>query len=441
MCRAQNLNETVLYTFTTNSYDGNIPGAVILGKDGSLYGITSNGGTNTYGVLFQINRNGSGYHILHAFDYLGGAYPLGVVQATNGFLYGITSTGGSNFNGTIFKINTNGTGYAQLHAMSAAEGIDPSSVLFPGSNAIFYGVAAQGGISNAGTVYRIALDGSGFQVLHHFTNSPDAANPVGVIQGADGMLYGASHDGGTAGFGAVFKLSTNGNSYSILHSFTNSPDGESPGANLVQGKDGMLYGTTVFGGSNLSFGGTLFKINTNGSGYAVLHHFPSINGDGINPGALTVASDGTIYGVGFNSGGPASGGMFFKLDTNGSFAVAYDFTTSPPDGKNPLGPLLEAGDGAFYGSTANGGTNNKGILFRLAPPLMLTMQSTNASGTNTAIFSWPAWAYDYHVGTSTSMNSNATWTALSAPGMSGSKLFVTNKSTVGNAFFRLQTGP
>src|SRR5690348_5364986 len=92
--RAQTLNETILHSFT-NSADGSNPSTgLILGQDGSLYGIAGNGGTNNgYGTLFQINRNGSGYHVLRNFDILTGAYPGNLIQWTNGLLYGTTGQG------------------------------------------------------------------------------------------------------------------------------------------------------------------------------------------------------------------------------------------------------------------------------------------------------------------------------------------------------------
>ena len=437
--RAQKLNESIVYSFT-NAPDGNYPvGGVIRGKDGSLYGTTSYGGTNGAGMLYQINRNGSGYRALRSFDAAGGSSPSGLIQGTNGLLYGTATVNGSNGVGAIFTINTNGTGYAQLHAFAHVDGAYPASGLFQGSNGVLYGVTAQGGISNAGTVFRMNLDGSGFQVLRQFTNSPDGADPAALVQGSDGTLYGSTVTGGAAGAGVIFRMSTNGNNYTILRSFTNSPDGADPEANLIIGKDGFLYGTTVFGGNVYAYGGTLFKLNTNGSGYVILHHFPTIAGDGSNPDSLMQAADGSIYGVAANTGA-FSGGMVFKLDTNGGYTVVYGFTNSPPDGRNPVSALVDAGDGALYGTADNGGVYDHGAVFRLTPPLSLSFQVTAASGTNTTILSWPAWASDYAVRASATLT-NTSWTAIGVPVAAGGKLFITNKSTAPNAFFRLQTGP
>lgn len=439
--RAQPLNETILYNFSTNDFNGSSPsGGVILGQDGALYGTANYGGTNGYGLVFRINRNG-GYSVLHVFSaFSNGAYPNNLLQGTNGILYGPLGQGGTNGFGAIFELNTNGTGYAQVHAMAQSEGIYPGS-LFLASNSVFYGCASEGGISNAGTVFRMNLDGSGFQVLHQFTKSPDGAGPVGVILANDGALYGMTSSGGApTNAGIVFKMNTNGNNYTILHSFTNSPDGAQPAASLIQGKDGMLYGTTSFGGSVYIYGGVLFKIATNGGGYTVLHSFPSIADDGDNPAALIQDPDGFIYGNGFN-GGHSGIGAIFKTDTNAAnFSIVYSFGNSP-DGQNPGAPLVDPGDGAFYGTANNGGASSQGTIFRLAPQLLLSSQISTAGGTNKTTLSWPLWATDYGVRTSPSLASNATWTALAAPVTNGSKLYATNTSIAPSAFFRLQSPP
>src|SRR5262249_42115127 len=163
------------------------------------------------------------------------------------FLYGTAGQGGTNSVGAIFTINTNSLGYAQLHAFTQSEGNYPDS-LFLASNAVFYGCASGGGISNAGTVFRMNLDGSSFRLLYQFTNSPDGYEPVSVMLANNGALYGMTAGGGASSRGTIFKMDTNGNNYTILHSFTNSPDGWEPLASLIQGRDGMLYGTTITGG-------------------------------------------------------------------------------------------------------------------------------------------------------------------------------------------------
>src|SRR5208282_4028034 len=141
-----------------------------------------------------------------------------------------------------------------------------------------------------------------------------AANPLAnLIQGSDGTLYGTTTGSGTSfggNFGTVFKLNTNGSGFTVLHTFTNSPDGANPSA-VVQGADGALYGTTGLGGTYDA--GTVFKLNTDGSGYLVLHTFTGTSGDGEKPtAALMLGSDGALYGT-TEEGGSGGGGTVFKL--------------------------------------------------------------------------------------------------------------------------------
>src|SRR5437870_11141819 len=115
----------------------------------------------------------------------------------------------------------------------------------------FYGSTAFGGSVGDGTVFK--LDTAGIEtVLHRFTNTPDGANPLaGLIMDKSGNLYGTTATtlfGGTFTSGIVFKLDDSGKE-TVLHIFTNTPDGAYPVAGLVIDKSGNLYGTTVYGGS------------------------------------------------------------------------------------------------------------------------------------------------------------------------------------------------
>src|SRR5207249_8317063 len=127
-----------------------------------------------------------------------------------------------------------------------------------------------------------------YTVLYSFgASARDGWLPYGgVVQGADGALYGTTANGGSYDDGGtVFKLNTNGSGYMVLFSFDSSfqtgcphCNGYTPQAGLVQGIDGALYGTTFGGGSNNV--GTVFKISTNGTGYATLHSFaPSVDNE------------------------------------------------------------------------------------------------------------------------------------------------------------------
>ena len=116
------------------------------------------------------------------------------------------------------------------------------------------------------------LHGANFTTLWSFTNGSDGAYPMaGLIQGSDGRLYGEAPNGGANGNGALFAINTDGSDFTTLWSFTNAINGAAPQGKLIQGADGRLYGAATFGGVHND--GTLFAINTDGSGFTLLWSF------------------------------------------------------------------------------------------------------------------------------------------------------------------------
>jgi uncharacterized repeat protein (TIGR03803 family) len=294
----------------------------------------------------------------------------GVVSGTDGALYGTTLSGGSNNAGTVFRVNRNGSGYVTLHAF-LTNGVDGQSpgALTQASDGALYGMTSIGGANKAGTVYKLNADGSGYQLLHVFRSvANDGENPgAGLIEGRDGGLYGTAFFGGSNGMGTLFRLSKDGNSYGALYHFGQAlSDGANPDTAVVQGADGALYGTTFFGGGP-DDAGTVFKVNTNGSGYGVLRTFTKSGGDGQNPdAALMQASNGALYGTTY-SGGASNFGTIFTLGTSGlGYNILHSFKSIAGDALSPLGALLEGRDGMLYGTTYSGGNAGAGAIFKLA---------------------------------------------------------------------------
>ena len=155
-------------------------------------------------------------------------------------------------------------------------------------------------------------------------------------------------------------------------------DGARPDAPLMQGLDGALYGTTPSGGPNGT--GVVFKVNPDGTGFALLHSFGPLdalfvnaaNRDGAWPGgALVRAAGGALYGTA-TQGGPHGSGTVFTLKPDGTgFKVLHAFGAKGElyangDGASPEGLTL-GGDGLLYGAALLGGRDGKGLLFRLNP--------------------------------------------------------------------------
>ncbi|MFI5117103.1 MAG: choice-of-anchor tandem repeat GloVer-containing protein [Terriglobales bacterium] len=204
--------------------------------------------------------------------------------------------------------------------------------------------------------------------LYAFSLTSDGAYPyAGLVQGTDGNFYGTTSDGGDYYrcnqppyiCGMVFKITPAG-TLTILADFTN---GATPRAGLVQGTDGNFYGTTSQGGSDICNPqgcGTVFKITPAGE-LTTLYDF-SIT-DGAHPYAgLVQGTDGNFYGTTVNGTTsdncpPYGCGTVFKITPSGTLTTLYSFCPQDgcPDGYNPLGGLVQATDGNFYGTTDDGG--------------------------------------------------------------------------------------
>jgi uncharacterized repeat protein (TIGR03803 family) len=366
----------VLHSFAGRGADGYEPhGGLVADAAGNLYGTTSHGGSSDLGTVFTIKNHASGFALLHSFA--GGAadgkgpYAALVIDGA-GNLYGTTRDGGASNLGTIFTIKSNGSGFALLHsfALGATDGANPSSGLLAGGAGSLYGTTCWGGASDKGTIFTIKTDGSGFALLHSFTGgAADGRNPyAGVVTDGAGNLYGTTAYGGASDLGTVFSIKTDGSGFALLHSFAGgSGDGWSPYAGLVADDAGNLYGTTFRGGA--SDAGTVFAMKTDGSGFAVLHTFAGGAANGSYPSAgLLVGGAGNLYGTAL-SGGASGSGTIFTIESNGSgFARLHSFAGPPEDGSGPYASLVGRGR-TLYGTTRSGGSHNSGTVFALVNPL------------------------------------------------------------------------
>jgi uncharacterized repeat protein (TIGR03803 family) len=399
---------TNLYNFTaptgpspsTNTSGANPHSSVILSGD-VLYGATANGGKWGNGGVFRINLDGTGFTNLFNFatssipsdassPNSGGARPYGNLVLSSNTLYGTAYFGGGSGRGTVFAISTDGSFFTNLHNFAATsgtlstniDGANPSAGLILSNNTL-YGTTRYGGSGGAGTVFAVNKDGSGFTNLHSFISATDGADSTAGLVLMGNTLYGTTRNGGSSGFGTIFKINTDGTGFSNLHSFTGSSGGAIPCAGLVlSGK--TLYGTAIYSGSSGS--GMVFAISTNGTG----------------------------------------------------FTSVYSFTTTPSpnytnsDGANPQAGLLLS-DNTLYGTTISGGSSARGTIFSLSIPLRLTLVR---SGTN-AILRWPTYAPGAVLQFSTNIIPPAIWsTNLPSPNIINGQNSVTNP-VFGQRFFRL----
>jgi uncharacterized repeat protein (TIGR03803 family) len=377
-------------TFTTlanfNLTNGAVPQAsLVQGVGGDFYGTTYSGGgagCEFYcGTVFKITPGGA-LTTLHVFDGADGGNPFaGLVQATDGTFYGTTS-GGASIGGTVFRITPEGS-LTTLYTFGAGWTDDhaPYAALVQGTNGDFYGTTAFGGAGIFGTVFEITPGGT-LTTLYSFGSGAHGDEPyAGLVQGIDGNFYGTNALGGAYRQGTVFKVTPEG-ALTTLHTF-DVTGGAGPYAGLVQATDGNFYGTTTSGAS--SNGGTIFKI-TSGGDLTTLYSFCSQStcADGGNPTAGVVqATDGNFYGT-TAFGGANGRGTIFRITPGGTLTTLHSFPSS--DGGAPPGPtggLLQATDGNFYGTTATGGPDNDGTVFKLdvgLGPFVKTLPHFGAAG-------------------------------------------------------------
>jgi uncharacterized repeat protein (TIGR03803 family) len=396
---------TTLYSFCPQRgcADGEEPLAgLVQGTDGNLYGTTEFGGTVPLsGNVFKITTNGtltSLYSFCSISACTDGQNPeAGLVQGTNGDFYGTTFGGGANAFGTIFRVTAGGK-LKTLHSFDGTDGYEPEAGLVLGTSGKFYGTTFRGGANSDGTVFSITASGT-LKTLHSFDGTDGASPYAGLVQGTNGDFYGPAEVGGANREGTVFKITPSG-TLTTLYSFcaqVNCPDGAGPYAGLVQGTDGNFYGTTYFGGANLSSCngsgcGTVFKITPSGT-LTTLHSFcAQLNcTDGETPFAgLIQGTDGNFYGTtlegGANLNGSCSGyrcGTVFEITPSGTLTSLYSFCSisACADGDSPSSGLVQDTNGTFYGTTQLGGASDAGTVFSLSVGLGPFVETRPTSGT------------------------------------------------------------
>ena len=478
---------SALTSYPQYNFDGARPSAGLIASNNILYGTASFGGYFDNGTVFKLNTDSAGFSTLHSFgqsvgsppppyNNIDGAVPLAGLVLSGNTLYGTAVVGGTNDLGTVFKVNTNGPSLTVLHYFNGlGDGAGPAAGLALAGNTL-YGTTQSGGTSNNGTVFGINTDGTGLTNLHLFaapsgsggfygTNS-DGINPRATLILSGNTLYGTASDGGDSGFGTVFAVRTDGTGFTNLHSFTatstnsflggyTNSDGARPFAALVL-SDNTLYGTTKSGGN--SGNGTVFALNTNGTGFTNLHSFtattanafvgPYPNTDGVGPIAGLILSGNTLYGT-TPYGGSSGYGTVFAVRTDGTgFTNLHSFTATSndsftgrytnTDGANPSAGLTLLGN-ALYGTAEFGGASGNGTVFSISFRPHLTITS---SGSND-ILSWPTnvAGFDYTAYTlqfTTNLGSTAIWrTNFPPPVVVNGQNTLTNPISDKQRFYRL----
>jgi len=393
----------VLYSFD-GPPDGSQPvGTIVADKVGNLYGTTLFGGNAPNcplsigcGTVFELSPNGSGgwtETVIYSFcsnyvpgDCVDGFKPeAGLLLDQFGNLYGTSAGGGNSLNcgtglygcGTIFQLSpAQGGSWSEtvLYNFCAnyvnrqcLDGFSPVSQPVHGnSSGTIYGTTSGGGSGHGsgGTVFKLSRANGSWQqtTLYNFCSlgqglhCPDGAVPLaGVLVDRLGNLYGTTEAGGESGYGTVYKLSPNGNSWTETVLRNGGPiNGEAPLGTVSGDSLGNLYSTASIGGQ--SSGGTIFRLTAKGGGTVL--PFGSSNGGGTpTSGVLLDTKRNTLYGT-TKQGGTGSGNVY-QIVPPAQVTSLYNFCSQQncADGMWPVAGLAEDSNGNLYGTTEFGGTS------------------------------------------------------------------------------------
>jgi uncharacterized repeat protein (TIGR03803 family) len=323
---------------------------------------------------------------------------------SGGSLFGTTSSGGANNYGVVFELTPNNptdptkwTGSAPYSfcGLNACASV-PDAGLIRSKTGILYGTTYQGGKYNAGTVFQLAYDTATKKwvetTLYSFCARggqacTDGAGPEApLLMDGSGNLYGTTYQGGTADYGTAFMLTPNNPTNptkwteTVLHSFcveTNCADGYFITTALVMDKAGNLYGESALGGAtDCQYScGLVFELTPQNAARTKWKEVPvhvfcsrADCADGMSPaGNLTIdQATGTLYGATYYGGAHNSGGTVFSLAPNAkkgwTETVLHNFCAdlvagNCADGANPQAGVVMDKSGNLYGTTANGGAH------------------------------------------------------------------------------------
>jgi len=295
----------------------------------------------------------------------GGAPGDAFIQGLDGNFYGAAGVGGARDRGAVIVATPSGVItdlFSFCKATTCPTGVTPYLSLLQVSNGDFFGFTS--GTSDNGTIFRLSPAGVINNLYDFCANNicTDGQSPrTNMIQARNGYIYGTTNAGGTShNAGTIFRMTTTG-ALTTVYDFcqlTNCQDGGGPlafGGGLIQATDGNLYGVTRNGGKGF---GTIYQLSLSGTLKTIYKFCKQGAGanpclDGAQPLGLVEGLDGNFYGVA-SGGGANGGGVFFKVTRYGGLTVLYNFCSQSgcADGEGPISLILGS-DGNFYGTTSN----------------------------------------------------------------------------------------
>jgi uncharacterized repeat protein (TIGR03803 family) len=298
----------------------------------------------------SFRAHGAALQEIHGFESV--PQPSGVLlEGDDGALYGTSMSGGDRSFGFVFRVTKEGD-LTKVDSFSGTNGWSPQDAgLVRGADGAFYGTTTYGGSDGYGAVYRVSSNR--ISLLASFNNFNGARPRAPLVQGADGAFYGTTQEGGVLNGGNIFRVTTNGSLTALI--LMGNTNGWVSGNGLIRGNDGFLYGV---GGTMASEYSQILRIATSGE-MTVLTTLTNVSVAGAK---LTIGSDGAFYGVTWNYGDDTNG-IVYRCTSDGTLTVLAHF--SALTGSPWLASLVEGDDGAFYGVTPTGGDSGLGTVYRV----------------------------------------------------------------------------
>jgi uncharacterized repeat protein (TIGR03803 family) len=350
--------------FAGTENGSNPVGSLIKATNGKLYGMTSSGGINNMGVLFEFDP--TSYSLFKKYDFDGanhGSYPLGsLLEASNAKLYAMTWRGGVNDKGVVFEFDlTTGSCEKKIDFDGVAMGSRPQGSFIQAANGKLYGTTFEGGMNDAGVFFEYEYSLNSYKKLQDFNWTKTGANPMeGLIQSGNGRIYGTTIFGGIYDNGAFFEYDIAADTLVKKFDFDGTSTGRVPYGRLIQSTDGAIWGMTVGGGENGA--GVIYTYDLSGSIFDKKYDLTWTSGNSPH-GGLVQSDNGRLYGMTY-SGGDSGTGTLFDFDTETNTYTTRINLNGTLNGRNLYGSLISDSKGDLYGLTGNGGLNNMGVLFK-----------------------------------------------------------------------------
>ncbi|MFK7785003.1 MAG: choice-of-anchor tandem repeat GloVer-containing protein, partial [Crocinitomicaceae bacterium] len=221
----------------------------------------------------------------------------------------------------------------------------------------FYGITSSSGEQK---LFRTDSIGQNTETVMEFKDYYGENGTAGLVDNGSGRMFGLTVDGGTGNLavGGLYEFQVLSDEFNLLVEFDTVP-GDYPRGKLVLNNTD-LYGVTSQGGANNV--GVLFVYNYVSGVYTKLHDFAATTG-GVPESGMILNNQGNLMGMTYYGGANNQGVIYeYNLTTN-TYQVIHSFDGA--NGANPVGRLLSASNGKYYGLTFNGGTSNNGVAFSL----------------------------------------------------------------------------